>query len=165
MTLTYDLWQSRHHLNPNLNSTKFEVMFLYVIIRYVMLCHIMSHYFCDVVPSYVIVMVYHVILCKTASGRRETNRQGRTKDPSPRFFLSRASLLQRVLSKPIMRAFCLQMGGTAPPRTPRFFKPCGAAPPPKPPDALNFKPCKLASKYISLLFRTLSCDHCVWDVL
>ena len=69
-----------------LESTKFEVMFVYVIIKYVMLCLIMSHYFCDVVPSYVIVMVYHVILCKTASGRRETNRQGRTKDPSPRFF-------------------------------------------------------------------------------
>ena len=38
-------------------------MLLYVILSYVMLCHIMSHYFCDVVPSYVILMVSYVVLC------------------------------------------------------------------------------------------------------
>ena len=169
------------------------VFICYSKLCYVLSCQILSHYFCDVVPSYVTFMVYYVISCKTATGKRETNRHGRTKDPSPRFFWSRASLLQRVFSKPIMRAFCLQMGGgTAPrPQPNRFFKPCevalkhlfethhtcivfanavrggggGLPPPPKPPAALNFKACKLASKYISLLFRNLSCDHCVWDVL
>ena len=35
--------------------------------------------------------------------------------------------------KPIMRAFCLQMGGAAPPQPPRCFKPC-----------------KLASKHVSV---------------
>ena len=60
-----------------------------------MLCHIMSHYFFDVVPSYVIVMVYHVILCKTASGRRETNRQGRTKDPIPALFFEPRKLASK----------------------------------------------------------------------
>ena len=94
MTLTYDLWQSRHHLNPNLNSTKFEVMFLYVIIKYVMLCLIMSHYFCDVVPSYVILMVYYVILCKTASGRRE--RTGREEQKThPRAFFEPRKLASK----------------------------------------------------------------------
>ena len=51
-----------------------------------MLCQKMSHYVCDVVPSYVILMAYYVILCWSASGRTETNRQGRTNDLPLRFF-------------------------------------------------------------------------------
>ena len=136
-----------------------------------MLCYdlIMSHYCCDVVPSYVILMVYYVLLCKTASGRRETNRQGRTKDPSPRFFFEPRKLASKSAFEAHHASILFANGGLRPPQPPRCFKPCGAAhpppPPPKPPNALNFKPCKLASKYISVLFRTLSCGHCVWDVL
>ena len=55
----------------------------------------------------------------------EEKRAGREERKTrPGVCLSRASLLQRVFSKPIMRALCLQW---APPPTPNCFEPCEVA--------------------------------------
>ena len=93
----------------------------------------------DVVPSYVIVMVYYVILCKTASRRRETNRQGRTKDPSPRFFFEPRKLASKSAFEAHHASILFANGGAAPPPNPPAFLSRAGLRPPTPQTPRCFK--------------------------
>ena len=117
-------------------------MLLYVITSCVMLCQKMSHYVCDVVPSYVILMAYYVILCWSASGRTETNRQGRTNDLPLRFFEPCKLASISVFEAHHASIVFANGGGLRP-----------AQPPPPPPPPRFFEPCEVASKYM-VLFET-----------
>ena len=96
-------------------------MLLYVILSYVMLCHIMSHYFCDVVCHSYGQLCCIMLKCLSILLAEENTRIGREEGKTRlRASLSRASLLQSSVFETHHASTVCKWGGCAPSDPPRL---------------------------------------------